>query len=171
MGSSNRFFEASTVNSHLLSLTLALVFTGASVSRSEAEETLKPFTSDGCSLFPDGSPINQKDWCDCCVAHDLAYWQGGTREERKVADEALKTCIKEKTNDQPLSVLMYNGVRLGGSPYFPNWYRWGYGWPYDRKYQALTASEKNRAAELVEGRYETVSARACRALPLPDLRL
>ena len=42
---------------------------------------------------------------------------------------------------------MYEGVRFGGSPYFYNWYRWGYGWSYDRKYQALNASE----IELADG--------------------
>ena len=36
---------------------------------------------------------------------------------------------------------MYLGVRMGGSPYFKNWYRWGYGWSYQRKYQALTEEE------------------------------
>ncbi len=40
---------------------------------------------------------------------------------------------------------MYEGVRVGGSPYFYNWYRWGYGWSYLRnhreKYQALTKDE------------------------------
>jgi hypothetical protein len=36
---------------------------------------------------------------------------------------------------------------MGGSPYFKNWYRWGYGWSYDRKYRALTEEEKALAAK------------------------
>jgi hypothetical protein len=37
---------------------------------------------------------------------------------------------------------------MGGSPYFYNWYRWGYGWSYERKYQALTPEEKGQADKL-----------------------
>jgi len=40
---------------------------------------------------------------------------------------------------------MYLGVRMGGSPYFKNGYRWGYGWNYERKYQALSEDEKSLA--------------------------
>ncbi|MDA0791701.1 MAG: FAD-binding oxidoreductase [Proteobacteria bacterium] len=147
---------------------MAFIANPACASKDQAADTLKPFATDGCSLFPDGSPIGQKDWCGCCVAHDVAYWQGGTRQERRLADEALKDCIKQKTDNEPLSVLMYNGVRFGGSPYFPNWYRWGYGWPYDRKYQPLTPGEKKLAADLLAGRIETVSATACRVQPRPE---
>ena len=59
---------------------------------------------------------------------------GGTKAERLKADEALRECIFKKTGDEKLAKVMYAGVRLGGSPYFYNWYRWGYGWDYDRKY-------------------------------------
>lgn len=102
---------------------------------------LAPFTSDGCSLFPDKSLIRQVDWCECCVIHDVAYWRGGTAAQREKADIALRQCILEKTGDKPLADLMYEGVRLGGSPYFYNWYRWGYGWSYDRKYDPLSAAD------------------------------
>ena len=36
---------------------------------------------------------------------------------------------------------MLTGVRIGGSPYFPTSYRWGYGWPYPRGYQDLSEDE------------------------------
>jgi hypothetical protein len=36
---------------------------------------------------------------------------------------------------------MLQGVRAGGSPSLPTPYRWGYGWPFGRGYQALTADE------------------------------
>jgi len=52
---------------------------------------LAPFTTDGCSLFPDRSITGASDWCDCCLAHDLAYWRGGTEEDRLKADRGLKT--------------------------------------------------------------------------------
>ncbi len=111
---------------------------------------LKPFHSDGCSLFPDENFMTQQSWCGCCVAHDVAYWQGGTSEERKQADQALKDCVAKATGDETLASLMYDGVRMGGSPYFYNWYRWGYGWSYGRLYQPLTENEKRRAEMLLE---------------------
>jgi hypothetical protein len=36
---------------------------------------------------------------------------------------------------------MYTGVRLGGLPIFPVWYRWGYGWDYGRGFQSLSRHE------------------------------
>ncbi|MFT4900949.1 MAG: hypothetical protein ACI81V_000216, partial [Lentimonas sp.] len=104
-----------------------------SMSCSKTESQLKPFESDGCSMFPDRSLIDEKDWCECCYQHDLAYWQGGTLEQREQADQALRDCILKKTQNQQLAEIMYFGVRYGGSPYFYSWYRWGYGWDYSRK--------------------------------------
>lgn len=106
---------------------------------------LEDFSSDGCSLFPDQSLILKKDWRECCLRHDMAYWQGGTKEERKRADEEFRECIVEKTGSEALADLMYTGVRTGGSPYFPTWYRWGYGWNYSRGYKPLTDQEKEEA--------------------------
>ena len=114
------------------------------------ESQLAPFTSDGCSLFPNRSLIDERDWCPCCFEHVLAYWKGGTEEEREIADLELKKCVQNKTGDEVLANVMYQGVRFGGSPYFYNWYRWGYGWTYDRKYAALTDSELKQAATLIK---------------------
>ena len=108
------------------------------------DKNISDFTSDGCSLFPDSSLISEKDWCSCCFEHDIAYWQGGTEEERLKADEALRDCMLEKTGDEKLSTVIYQGVRFGGSPYFYNWYRWGYGWDYERKYKKLSEEEKKQ---------------------------
>lgn len=125
------------------------------------DTSLKPFKSDGCSLFPDSSLITKQDWCSCCFVHDLAYWQGGTREQREAADTRLKECVFEKTQNSALANLMYEGVRFGGSPYFLNWYRWGYGWGYDRKYQALTAEELDAANALVDEFLSSPGEPAC----------
>ncbi|HTG02214.1 MAG TPA: tyrosine-protein phosphatase [Nitrospirota bacterium] len=103
---------------------------------------IKPFSSDGCSLFPDGTIKDRAAWCDCCQIHDIAYWQGGTAEERKKADAELRTCVEERTNDKALAETMYLGVRAGGHPALPTWYRWGYGWNYGRRYAPLTDAEK-----------------------------
>src|SRR5438094_223886 len=53
-----------------------------------------PFESDECS-----GPLNwfwkllyrknQPPWCQCCVEHDFAYWQGGTAVQRATADADL----------------------------------------------------------------------------------
>lgn len=127
----------------------------------KTEATLKPFTSDGCSLFPDASPISESDWCACCYQHDIAYWQGGTKAQREAADEALGTCVANKTGNTALANLMYEGVRVGGSPYFYSWYRWGYGWPYERKYQALTPAERKLAERLLATHRQQAKAQAC----------
>ena len=115
-----------------------------------SSESLSPFSSDGCSLFPDASLITQADWCECCLQHDIAYWQGGTQQQREAADLELQQCVLAKTQDSALANLMYEGVRLGGSPYFYNWYRWGYGWSYERKYQALTEHEYKQVEQLLQ---------------------
>ena len=115
-----------------------------------SSSTLSPFHSDGCSLFPDTSLITQDDWSDCCFQHDIAYWRGGTAVERKAADQRLHACVKDKTGNAALARIMYDGVRFGGSPYFYNWYRWGYGWGYDRKYQSLTGAEQQQADALLQ---------------------
>lgn len=107
-----------------------------------SSKELKNFASDGCSLFPDSSVLAKSDWCGCCFDHDIAYWQGGTKAQRLQADTALRNCVLERTGDEQLARAMYAGVRMGGSPYFYNWYRWGYGWDYERKYGALTDEEQ-----------------------------
>ncbi len=126
-----------------------------------SEEGLSPFTSDGCSLFPDGSVISQDDWCTCCFEHDVAYWRGGTDEQREAADTRLRECVLGTTGSEALAAMMYEGVRVGGSPYFYTWYRWGYGWPYDRKYQALTAQEESLADALEEQYFESSPGLVC----------
>jgi hypothetical protein len=115
-----------------------------------SDADLRPFSSDGCSLFPDSSLIDAGDWCACCFDHDIAYWRGGTSAEREAADLTLRECVMEKSGSERLATAMYQGVRLGGSPYFYNWYRWGYGWSFDRKYEPVTDAENLRADALLE---------------------
>lgn len=123
-------------------------------------EKLKSFKSDGCSLFPDRNVIVKLDWCECCYEHDISYWQGGTEKEREEADKALRDCVFQKTGDEKLAELMYRGVRLGGSAYFPNWYRWGYGWSYSRKYKPLSKEEKEEI-KIVLDLYKSDSTSIC----------
>jgi len=122
----------------------------ATVSTSAFSNTLKPFTSDGCSSFPDGTFEQSQLWLRCCVAHDYAYWQGGTFDERLQADKALRSCVAQ-VGEPEVALLMLAGVRVGGTPFLPTSYRWGYGWSYPKFYGALTEEElaqvKAREAE------------------------
>lgn len=128
------------------------------------ESELGPFSSDGCSLFPDSSLISESDWCSCCFEHDLYYWRGGTAAEREQADSLLRDCVAGKTGNELLATMMYEGVRAGGSPYFYSWYRWGYGWGYERKYQALSPAEVKTADRLIEDYFAANEEQAC---PIP----
>ena len=107
---------------------------------------LRDFWSDGCSLFPDGTIKDRSKWCDCCLSHDIAYWQGGAEKERKKADDILRDCVLERTKDKNLAETMYLGVRAGGHPAFPTWYRW----PYGRGYERLSDAEKQRVRERLD---------------------
>ena len=129
--------------------------------------TLRPFSTDGCSLYPDRSAATGKDWCDCCVAHDRAYWRGGSEQERLKADEALRACVQDRTGDPEQAALMFRGVRIGGSAYWPTWFRWGYGWGYGRYYRPLNLSESAEADRL-EAQYEVeVGFDQCPGRPQP----
>jgi hypothetical protein len=115
-------------------------------------DALKPqpdyrFSSDGCSspaswlgweLAGHGPP-----WEGCCVAHDFAYWRGGTRADRRAADRQLRRCVVAKAQEYAfvgrclitaVAWIMWVGVRLGGGPYLPVHWRWGYGWRWPTGY-------------------------------------
>ena len=106
------------------------------------------FSSDGCSggmswlwraLSGAGPP-----WEGCCVIHDFAYWQGGTRADRREADRALRRCVRANAREYApigqclitaLAWIMWAGVRLAGGPYLPMHWRWGYGWHWPHGYE------------------------------------
>jgi hypothetical protein len=82
-----------------------------------------PFTTDGCSMAPDGK------WGECCLAHDVRYWCGGTRDDRLEADRALKACLMEHKGPV-VAGFYYLGTRAGGWRRVPFGWRWGYGDPW-----------------------------------------
>ncbi|MBC3880515.1 hypothetical protein H8K35_03660 [Undibacterium sp. LX40W] len=133
--------------SHVPSLIAAVLCSGCA-GLSAFDAGLQPFTTDGCSMFPDRSYISKADWCSCCVAHDLAYWRGGTAEQRRQADLALKDCVQKATKNPFLANMMYEGVRVGGGPYLFTTYRWAYGWKVGRGYFTLTTEENAEADRL-----------------------
>lgn len=118
-------------------------------AKTTTPQPLQAFKSDGCSLFPNGSWSQPQAWCHCCVRHDLAYWQGGTATQRQQADAKLAICV-QKSGFSATSKLMYAGVRMGGSPFLPTSYRWGYGWAYGRTYQSLSKLEAKQRDTLLE---------------------
>lgn len=96
------------------------------------------FTTDGCSRWPDDG------WASCCVVHDIAYWCGGSEENREEADSWLMNCANGKAT--AMGSAMYLGVRLGGAPWLPTPWRWGYGWKawprgYDRPAKTESVSK------------------------------
>lgn len=128
---------------YLLMLTL-----GISTPTLAAE--LAPFSTDGCSVFPEGTVEQQSLWADCCISHDMAYWKGGTLAQRQQADSELEQCVSQ-LGEPYIARLMHAGVRIGGTPYVPTPFRWGYGWPFARGYKALDEGEKQQVrARLVE---------------------
>jgi len=143
---------------------IAVVLGGLAAPAAWAD-TLKPFTTDGCSSFPDGTPWQQTLWLDCCVKHDIAYWIGGTKDDRLAADEALQQCVAA-VGEPAIAELMLAGVRVGGTPYFPTTYRWGYGWSYPRGYGALSRddAEQVNARRLVVPMLNGVGVKAIPAL-------
>lgn len=104
---------------------------------------IAPFTTDGCSNFPNGTLAHRDLWQKCCTAHDLKYWAGGSYDERMQADLELRACVK--TVGKPvIADIMLAGVRVGGSPWWPTSFRWGYGWPYTNGYRNLTPGEQEQ---------------------------
>lgn len=143
------FDPLSRISSILLALALPVVLSGCGTPPpAQASAPMAPFTTDGCSMFPDHSPSGKADWCVCCVAHDLAYWRGGSADERARADAELEHCVRTASGDARLARTMLAGVRVGGSPYYPTSYRWGYGWPYGRGYAPLSRDEEDQAERL-----------------------
>jgi hypothetical protein len=89
-------------------------------------EPTRPFYTDGCSMWPDG------DLYRCCVEHDVAYWCGGSREDRLAADRRFRACAE--VADRGQSEWVYLGVRAGGGAWMPAPWRWGYGHVYGTGY-------------------------------------
>jgi hypothetical protein len=116
-----------------------------------------PFTTDGCSdcglsklfaVFGKDVPVELNRFC---VEHDRAYWLGGTPEQRIAADrlfaeriaslgdtaeEQLKTEKRrlhramlhlQIARFKTIAAIYYRSVRMGGVPWLPTSFRWGYG--------------------------------------------
>jgi hypothetical protein len=127
------------VNKKLLFFILALL-AGCTTLQQPPPNVLKVFTSDGCSLSPNGTSASPNSLLKCCIHHDYAYWKGGTRDERAQADLDLKACVT-KASSERVGEIFYRAVHVGGSNVFKTDFRWGYGWSRGHDYSPLTLDE------------------------------
>ena len=103
-----------------------------------------PFDTDFCTMWREGTRQDPLKWSQCCVMHDLNYWAGGTKKDRKNADKDLKACVSKVHNNR-MGRLMYTGVRAGRlSPIKVTGQGWAYAWKQveDRsKHKSLSKEE------------------------------
>ena len=97
----------------------------------ESNKNLPPneFTQDGCTLFPNKIPWH--DFRPACLEHDISYWAGGTEEEKRAADIALRETISHTGPIGPVfGHIMYAGVKVFGDSWLTKKVNanWGYGW-------------------------------------------
>jgi hypothetical protein len=89
--------------------------------------------------------------------HDLYFWVGGARQDRKNSDLELKTCI-EKSGAIKQSRIMYLAVRAGS--YSPIKYpklKWNNGWDDERPIRALSAQDLELIEEELSSGYDFIS--------------
>jgi len=88
----------------------------------------RPFVTDSCTGYREGTQKNPTLWEDCCKNHDLFFWAGGNKSQRKTVDKELKACIKSKAGNFHATI-MYLGVSIGGlSPIKFGGKQWGNAW-------------------------------------------
>jgi hypothetical protein len=116
------------------------------------------FKSNGCTMFPEGTRANPKQWEHCCIEHDLFFWAGGTRGERDLADLELRDCVIA-TGAREIGRLMYAGVRAGyRSPIRLSKEGWGNAWQGTRVgHTSLNEVETGEIIQSLELQGEVVS--------------
>lgn len=124
---------------------ISLICLGNAQAANRDFTELSAFKTDGCSASPNGLPSTS--WAHCCVAHDIWYWLGGSKETRTQADQSLKICMSEALKTNKLQMKWIPGlyawaVKRGGTPGvvgvsnpFP--WRWGFGWSTNHDYSPL----------------------------------
>jgi hypothetical protein len=102
---------------------------------------LKPFTTDYCTMFVDGTISRPTLWRHCCVEHDINYWYGGSNDNKDTADNNLKSCVKEVAGSTWAN-LIYIGVRAGHLSPIKGPYRWSWGWESKHENSERSTAEK-----------------------------
>lgn len=123
-------------------IVLALFFLALSGHLSAAEGILRPFLTDGCTGYPEGTQDEPTLWHHCCVFHDLEFWAGGELRDRKFMDLRLRDCVAS-TGEVHHAKLIYIGVRVGShSPVKKAGMQWGNAWDAKKtRVTSLAASE------------------------------
>ena len=89
------------------------------------QEELEPWLFDGCSKWYqqwEGKPIYK-----ACFFHDVAYFVGGVGYLRLIADAQLMIDIATLLEDSEMALIMFTGVRAGGSGEWRREFSWGFG--------------------------------------------
>lgn len=80
-----------------------------------------PSQSDGCSIphalriiLPPETPAQRA----CCVAHDGAYFCGGSKLDRAIADAELLICLLHTGMDVDLAQICFSAVRSFGKAHW-----------------------------------------------------
>ncbi len=148
-----------------------LLWVSVANSKAGAAE-ITSFSTDQCSMFAEEDFVIPKkenlswyqqnnnskavkvDWSQCCVAHDLAYWMGGSENQKALADNELSVCIRSSYRQQAGIDSVYTGhilwavQQFGGPLVFgsPSTYsfRWGYGWPIGTPFRSLNTEERQQ---------------------------
>lgn len=122
----------------------------SSLSYSAEREILKPFLTDYCTAYTEGTREQPDLWKHCCVEHDLYFWAGGSQEDRKKTDFRLKSCV-EATGAVTQANLIYLAVSLGGSsPIRFRTKQWGHAWEFRSRYLSLNENETALVLQYIE---------------------
>jgi hypothetical protein len=90
---------------------ILLLFSGSILAHESVG--VRAFESDLCTGYREGPSDRPMLWADCCVVHDLAMWAGGTSRARDLADDALFSCVRDKSGSVYEARLIWLGVRIG----------------------------------------------------------
>ena len=91
---------------------------------------LKPFETDGCTFFIEGT--KRYNWSKCCLKHDIDYYFGGSIHRRRSVDQKLKQCVQKKAG-KVLALIMRAGVGIGHLSPIKSKYAWNKAWNKSRK--------------------------------------
>jgi len=114
----------------------------------------RPFVTDFCTLYPEGTKDDPSAWKHCCIAHDLFMWAGGEKSDRVKADLDLKECVIQSGYEDHANRI-YLGVRLGSlSPIKFEDKAWGNAWIGRERNAKLSEEETFSLIEQIENHPE-----------------
>lgn len=118
---------------------------------------LRPFETDYCTNYAEGTRSQPELWKHCCLIHDLNFWAGGTKQDRYDADWGLRHCVEE-SGAYYRARLIYYAVRAGSySPIkFPD-KKWNNGWKERPDFQALTQEDIDIIENELSSGYDFIS--------------